>query len=470
VVDVSRERELKYEADASVDLDRVGGTPLPERVFTSVYYDSDDRLLSAAGLTLRRRLEHGVNRWQLKLADAGSRIEVEALGGPGGLPAELEALLRPQLGTQRVVEVATLKTKRTGRRVGGVEVTLDEVQVLEGGHVLSRFAELEAEAVDDSADLAHVDEALRAAGAKLTDQAAKVTRVVPFARPPKLGKNASALAHARGRFHELRQELLAADLRLRVRRDPDDVHRMRVATRRLRGLLRTNRRMFDRPWADRLRAELGVLGERLGAVQDADVLLAHLEHEVAGLDDGDAVVAGHLLPGLREQRSAALTELQAWLRDERYYALLETLEQADAALPVRDADVKIEESARQEFKRLRASARMLRRGLSDGELHRLRIRAKRSRYAAEVAAPAVGKRATRFVARAKAFQDLLGEHQDAVVAEQTIRRLVARMPDHASSLACGRIVELERQRRVQARRKLRREWNRLRRAGDRAWA
>lgn len=470
MVSLHRERELKYELESELDLRLLGGTSLPERVFTSVYYDSEDRALSAAGLTLRRRLEHGVNTWQLKVPDDDARVELEAAGGPGGLPPELEALLRPQLGSRRVVEVATLKTKRTGRRVEGVEVTFDEVQVLEGQHVLSRFAELEAEATDESADLDHVDRMLRDAGATLTDQTAKISRFVAPAKTPKPGKKVSALARVQARFHELRQAILAADIRLRIRREPEDVHDMRVATRRLRALLRTQRRMFDRAWAEGLRAELDVLAERLGAVRDADVLLARLDSEAAELDRGDVISAGHLLEALRERRAGALAELQAMLGDDRYYRLLERLDRADAALPVRNAKLSIDRGARKEFTRLRRSGRTLRRGISDGELHKLRIRAKRARYAAEVVAPAVGKPAKRFVKRAKAFQDLLGEHQDAVMAEQTLRRLAAHMPDHASSLAAGRIVERERSRRRRARKQLPRSWKQLRRAGTKAWA
>jgi CHAD domain-containing protein len=57
----------------------------------------------------------------------------------------------------------------------------------------------------------------------------------------------------------------------------------------------------------------------------------------------------------------------------------------------------------------------------DPELHAVRIRAKRARYAAEAVAPAVGASAKRFAAAVEAVQEVLGDHQDAVVAGQWLR-------------------------------------------------
>jgi CHAD domain-containing protein len=98
-------------------------------------------------------------------------------------------------------------------------------------------------------------------------------------------------------------------------------------------------------------------------------------------------------------------------------------------------------------------------------LHRLRIRAKRARYAAE----AVGAK-KEFVDRAKDLQDVLGEHQDAVVAEERIRDLLARVRGTGrTALAAGRLIERQRLRRANARRAWPKAWKRLERAGDAAW-
>jgi CHAD domain-containing protein len=82
---------------------------------------------------------------------------------------------------------------------------------------------------------------------------------------------------------------------------------------------------------------------------------------------------------------------------------------------------------------------------------------KRARYAGEL----VGRK--EFVRRAKALQDVLGEHQDAVVAAERLRELAASAPP-GQAVAAGRLVERERERRAEARAAWRKAWTRLRKA------
>ena len=99
----------------------------------------------------------------------------------------------------------------------------------------------------------------------------------------------------------------------------------------------------------------------------------------------------------------------------------------------------------------------------------MRIRGKRARYAAELAEGAVGKPARRFVQDAKRFQDVIGEHQDAVVAEKRIRVPARRDGRPRAHFAAGRLVERERERRRRARAAYPKAWKRLERSGKRAW-
>jgi inorganic triphosphatase YgiF len=71
------ERELKLVAEPGFRLPELDGKPLPPRVFTSTYHDTADRRLLAAGITLRRRVENRRSLWQLKLPQAGGRLELE---------------------------------------------------------------------------------------------------------------------------------------------------------------------------------------------------------------------------------------------------------------------------------------------------------------------------------------------------------------------------------------------------------
>ncbi len=95
----------------------------------------------------------------------------------------------------------------------------------------------------------------------------------------------------------------------------------------------------------------------------------------------------------------------------------------------------------------------------------MRIRAKHARYAAELAARSEGQPLASLANAARDLQDLIGEHQDAVVAEQRVRALAG----EESRLAAGRIVELERARKLQARAGLAAAWRDLQRAAAKAF-
>jgi CYTH domain len=70
------EYERKLDAPAGFRLPPLGGRPLEPRLFTSVYHDVPGGSLAAAGITLRRRVEHGRGVWQLKLPSDDARLEL----------------------------------------------------------------------------------------------------------------------------------------------------------------------------------------------------------------------------------------------------------------------------------------------------------------------------------------------------------------------------------------------------------
>ena len=130
--------------------------------------------------------------------------------------------------------------------------------------------------------------------------------------------------------------LVAHDPGVRLGDDPEDVHQVRVATRRLRSDLRTFRPVLDPEWDESLRAELKWLGGLLGAVRDADVLLDRLEERVHELPPNDQPAGERLLDGLRADRERARDELLAGMRSDRYLELLERLVAAARAVPSSD--------------------------------------------------------------------------------------------------------------------------------------
>jgi CHAD domain-containing protein len=241
--------------------------------------------------------------------------------------------------------------------------------------------------------------------------------------------------------------------------DPEAVHQQRVASRRLRSLLRTARpRLSDPQRSEHLREELRWLGNALGEVRDRDVLIAHRENELASLEEASAF--RRVLKLLDDERDKARDKLMVALDSPRYQRLLEELENPPAL-----ANGGLRSAAIKEHQRLRKAVKGLSDEPPDEELHKVRIRAKRARYAAE----AVGA-GQRYIKRAKTLQDVLGEHQDAAVAEKRIRTLVSRVrPSRRTALAAGRLIERQRARRVAARSVWRKAWERLDRAGDAEW-
>src|SRR5207244_93797 len=162
--------------------------------------------------------------------------------------------------------------------------------------------------------------------------------------------------------------------------------------------------------------------------------------------------AAPVVRALRTDRRRARAKVAKTLESVRYLTLLETLSRGIETPPVRTIDIPLERVAAREFQRLRRMMDGLGKDPPAEALHRARILAKRARYAAELAEAVAGKRARRFVATAKSFQDAVGAHQDAVVAEERIRAVVARSKSPGVAFAAGRLVDREEARRGRARR------------------
>jgi CHAD domain-containing protein len=462
------ERELKLEGEG-VDLDRLGGDAIESHVFSSVYHDAPDLRLLRAGVTLRRRTENGASVWQLKLPHADARLELEEAGGPASVPASLAAVLSGLLRGQEVVPIAMLATRRSGRAVEGVEVTMDEVEVLEDDLVVRRFTEVEAELVDGPVEaLDRVGRELQKLGARKGKATPRILRAVDVPERRGAGATATALEALQVMVGAQYDELLRYDPIVRVSDDAESVHKMRVAVRRLRSVLRSARPMLDKPWVRSLRNELDWLADGLGAVRDLDVLLANLGADAEKLSGTHPARTAELLHPLAEERTRAREELRERLAQARYYRLLDTVEGAASAPPTRRDDVSVEKFARKDFRRLRRSARRLA-SQTDVELHKTRIRGKRARYAAELAERSRGKKASRFIKAAKDFQDVLGDHQDAVVAGERLHDLALRARSTEAALLAGRLIERQGTHRRDARRNLAAVWRKLERRGKRAW-
>ena len=473
------EHELKLDAPAGFRLPPLGGSPLTPRVFTSVYYDVPGGSLADGGITLRRRTENGHGVWQLKLPADDSRLELEAEGGPGQPPEALLALLHAHLRRGPLERVAELRTHRSGELVARngttAEVTADEVTVLDSSEASNHFVEVEIELREgDPEGLDEIADELVSRGRRAGRRPAEA---VPGARPHVL-RTARLSVSSRSCSAACAPSCARSSGTIRARASAAIPRASTTCASAFAACARccAQDRSSSRPTPRELDERLKLLGQILGEVRDLDVLLARLDAEAAELGGEDAKRAGALLAALRTERSCSRSRLLAALRSDQYLALLDDTARTIEELEPSGSAVTLDELADEAFARLRRAVRKLPDAPADEELHAVRKKGKRARYAAELA----GQK--QLVKQAKKLQDVLGEHQDAVVAAERLRSLaVAAAPEQA--LAAGRLVEREEERRLEARAALaegveeapqarsdgRPRRGRARRAGRRRW-
>lgn len=467
--------------------------PLPPLKLRAVYHDTDDLRLARNGITLRWRSGDDVEAaWTLKLPvpeeDGAVRRELTFEGSHRSLPGDARDLVTAFTRSAPLEAVARLQTRRRrwvlvdedGEEVA--EVSDDNVSLLRGGRTVTTLRELEIEArTADRARLDALASRLRAPGASPASPVPKLVQLLgaDAAAPPDLpppravdpGEPAAAAVAV----------TIAAGAHRLVWNDPgvrlgevEPVHQMRVAARRLRSDLRTLAPLVDPAWAEPLTADLRWLGGVLGDVRDADVMQAHLARGAAGLEEGARVLL-EALANVRETNHAVLLDV---LRGPRYLAVVDRLVGAVAAPQVTDAAGRpcaeaLPPLAHKAWRRAARWARALGPDATDEDLHRARILTKRTRYAAEAVAPALGARgaeARAFAKRAAAVQDALGSLQDTAVARATIEGVaLSHSADGALNMVLGRLIERQHALAQQARADFRAAWAKLDRKKLRGW-
>ena len=219
-----------------------------------------------------------------------------------------------------------------------------------------------------------------------------------------------------------------------VRRDaPDAVHQMRVATRRARSALQAFGQIIDREATRSLGEELKWLAAELGHARDSEVMLARLTADLAAIPPALVVgpvevrMTGHFTAELAQAGKAALHALDG----PRYLRLRDDLDVLLADPPL--TPLAGRKAGKALVRPVRRAARRLQRALAavpaaedrgpetsapeghaaedlgtavdrDTAIHEARKAAKRARYAAEAALPALGGQASRQAAQAKDLQ------------------------------------------------------------------
>ena len=484
----SPEREVKLAASPAFrmpSLDELGDDILtlprdPERLQT-VYFDTEDFRLARWGISLRHREGQG---WTTKLPpeDGGDLLIRAEFTFPGdeamSPPDEALELIRAYVRTATLRPVVRLRTIRRMIRLLDLndlhvgDVVDDEVSVLSGRRIAARFRELEVEITDDTPEglLEEVLGRLRAAGAGAPDPTPKYVRAVgPLAtEPPEVVVGrlpaGARVSDALGRALSVSVvHLMRHDVVIRLDADPEGVHQARVATRRLRSDLRTFRAVLRPDRAEPLREELRWLGRVLGEARDADVLSERVQGRAEMIPATEAPGVAHVLEALAQRRKEAHAVVIEALRSERYATLLDRLvEAAHHPMVLPEADVSVigivPDLLHGPWGHLCKAVRGVGKRPSDGELHTIRIRAKRVRYTADALVPLMGKSARRFADAAAELQTILGEHNDAVVAESWLRAWAVGHRSGDAGFAAGMLAGIERAAALEARDRWRRAW------------
>src|SRR4051812_40157336 len=299
-----------------------------------------------------------------------------------------------------------------------------------------------------------VTQRLLAAGAQRDDVGQKLVHALgpraagsPEVPPVRLHPGSQAGDAVRAALAAGVTRLLRHDPGVRVGDDPEDVHQARVATRRLRSDMRTFRTLLDQERAGPLRDELKWAADLLGAARDADVLLERLRRGADQLPQRDAAAVAGLLRRLAAERDRARVRVREGFKTDRYVSLIENLV-AFAQVPplvggwAEPAKDVLPGLVQPTWKHLQRSVEQLSDPPRPEELHQVRIRAKRCRYASEAVAPAVGKEASRFASAVAELQGVLGDHHDAYVADQWLRDASTAL-DAPQVLAAGELISLQ---------------------------
>jgi len=480
----SEEVELKLECDAAglavlarhPWLAEVAEGRATTRTLRNVYFDTPDLALWERGLVLRvreagRRHSVGVKTRGRARGGLVARKEVEAvLAGDvpdprrlardrlfGAIPdARLRAAIERAAAGKRLVPRVETRVRRTTRKLrqgtARIELALDVGEVRAGRHRIP-IRELELERIAGSTR-ALFDVALRLANdvvlvpgprgkaergfERLAGREAPPSR----AEVPVLARAASLDAALAAVFGECLRHVTANQPAAARGADPEGVHQMRVGIRRLRSGLRLFRSELPVASVQALNRELGWLAGVLGEARDLDVFLGELMAPLRRSRPADRGLAA-LEEAARAARAEAYRALRGALASSRYATLALRLgrfvegaewHRRGAAPLVGPARPVVRRLLRHRAARLRLLGTHIG-DLSAPDLHRLRIRAKRLRYGAELLAPLLGNEGPARAARRLAeLQDALGHLNDQATAEKLVARLHERLPEISSEV------------------------------------
>lgn len=413
------------------------------------YFDTGDLALIAARITLRKRRGGGDEGWHLKLPGDGFRREIHVPLTEGDeIPEPFTDRLHPVLRGQVPAPAVRLTTRRTVHELldadGALlaEVCDDRVHSTPDlpGLEPQSWREWEVELhAGEPALLDQVEAMLLERGASTDAGPSKLARALahlvpePPAELPALGKKATVGEVARDYLHQEITSLKSHDPGARLH-EPDAIHQMRVAARRLRSVLSSYRDLLGRERSDALRGELKALADSLGDARDSEVMLARLNalldaqppHGVRG------PIRERINESLTARYDAAHEHALEFMTSSRYFELLDALdglvrEWAPSEVGAARAKTGLVGVFDRDWKRLRGSVHhadtLEDRSEHEEALHDVRKAAKRLRYGMDSAYGVLGEEAKKVAKASAAITEILGDHNDSVITAAMIGEL-----------------------------------------------
>ncbi|MEQ8860114.1 MAG: CHAD domain-containing protein [Pseudomonadales bacterium] len=467
--------------------------PRGRRTVTDIYYDSADQSLRGAGWSYRCRRDEAGRRIGLKEINRAraaifDREEVEQPVGvaedlrlprPGPVQERLSNLLHPDAG---IAPLFTVENRRAAYQLshpdhprGLVEMAFDAARIQARDRI--EFTELELELKDGPHEmLAGILAAVELEPAFIHARLSKYERGLIAAGRESRRPQKPVRVERQSRWLDIGVTHLKRQLEQLKLYEPyawegvhvEGVHQMRIATRKARAALRSFAPVLPADLANRVAPGLRWLARMLGAVRDLDVHLEHLDGYQARLESHEQAALGRYRGHLESLHGEAHLALIGALDDAAYDALIADYRAllAGAVLPGNASSLRVADVAANSvvplLERVQERGRAIDGGSPPEDLHRLRIDAKRLRYQLEFLHGAFDGALDRPLKTLRKLQDRLGAHQDACIARSHLsdyRRQYA--ADKWERKIIKRLVDFERRRAKQLRRRFDKDWKRF---------
>ncbi|MCL5995676.1 MAG: CHAD domain-containing protein [Chloroflexi bacterium] len=448
--------------------------PVSKQRLVDVYFDTEDWRIHRAGYALRVRHTGKRSEATLKSLAAGRNglrnrreISEDLQGKPDETLETLETLrqapgpagqrVRALIGTHALRQLFEVHTQRrtfklhmNGNLAG--EVTLDQTRIPGCGPGSDRSLQRVEIEIDESsvAALRSFVKTLRKACdlQPATDSKYETglaaQGLTPFTGhdlgPTETDDKSSIGELALARLREYLAAFLDREPGVRLGDDSDDIHDMRVATRRLRAAIRMFADYLP-PQMVPLREQLGWIASTLGAVRDLDVQIERVNVFQPPTGAAELQTVVRLLLEARGSAHQRLLEALDSSQYEQFIATFVTVLRVPLEMP-EDGAVPalavVPRLIRRRYRKLRRAGDELTADSPPADYHALRIQCKRLRYGLEFV-PQYRKSARKFLKQLAELQDILGAYQDVQVADAQLRALSA---DHSRDLSPQAIFTL----------------------------